>query len=191
MSWWSSLAMNTRCHRPTRWPPRGGEPWCDPWPSVDEPCPAKRVVAFPGIGRWWLRTTAEHLQPARHLMAMVVHTKGHHHHRAHAATRPALCLKARLQGTLAEQGEHVWPWCGGKPWRPPQLGAVVQTPHGVMVLSERPGPYPNGHPPDTQLASHRRLSELPGLQPASTFQAAFFKLAAPEISWSPYHSGQL
>jgi hypothetical protein len=35
------------------------------------------------------------------------------------------------------------------------------------------------------------LGELTGLQQASTLQAAFFKLAAGEMSWSPYHGGPL
>jgi hypothetical protein len=124
-------------------------------------------------------------------MAMVVHTKVHQNHCANATKRPALCLKARFQGTLAEQVEHVLPWFGGQPWRLPQLWAVFQTHHVVMVLSELPGPLTNGHPTDTHLASNLRLGELTGLQQASTFQAAFFKLAAGEMSWSPYHGGQL
>jgi hypothetical protein len=124
-------------------------------------------------------------------MAMVVHTKVHQKHGANAAKRPALCLKARFQGTLAEQVDHVRPLCGGQPWRPPQLWAVFQTHHVVMVLSELPGPFADGHPPDTHLASNLRLGELTGLQQASTFQAAFFKLAAREMSWSPYHGGPL
>ncbi len=152
-----------------------------------EPRPHQGVIPFPGIQRRILRTPAEGFQPTGEVVRMVAHAKRHQNHGADTPERPALGVKARLEGTLLEDRQPALPLLNAQAGRPPRNRACLQAAHSTLVLVELSSPCADGHPADTQAAGHGSIGELTGLEQPSSFQTSFLTWATGELSWAPYH----
>jgi hypothetical protein len=122
---------------------------------------------------------------------MVVHAKRHHNHRPDARERPPLRLKARVQGSLLEDGQYTLPLLNTQAGWAARNRACVQAGHLALVLVELSSPCADGHPTDPQSAGHVSVGELPGLEQPSSFQASFFTLTPGKVSWAPDHGHPL
>ncbi len=118
---------------------------------------------------------------------MVVHAKRHHNHRPDALERPPLRLKARVQGSLLEDGQYTRPRLNTQAGWAARNRACAQTGHLALMLVELSGPCADSHPTDAQSAGHVGVGELPGLEQPAGFQASFFTLTTAKVSWAPHH----
>ena len=118
---------------------------------------------------------------------MVAHAKRHQNHGTDTPERPAIGVKARLEGSLLEDRQHALPLLNAQAGRAPRNRAFLQAGHITLVLVELSSPFADRHPADTQAAGNGSIGELTGLEQPSSFQTSFLTLATGELSWAPYH----
>jgi hypothetical protein len=156
-----------------------------------EPRLHQGFIPFPGIQGWLLWTPAEGFQSAGQVVRVVAHAECHQNHGTDAQERPAIGVKARLEGALLEDRQHALPLPNAQASRAARNRAWVQAGCIALVLTGLLSPVADRHPADTQSAGNGSVGELTSLEQPSSFQASFFLLATGELSWAPYHGRPL
>lgn len=120
-------------------------------------------------------------------MRMVRDTKFNTNHRANAAERPPIRVKAGLQSASTQHPQQVRPLLWGEARRAPRYAVLVQIAKVALAMSHLLSPSADSGAADAHLARNGRLGEVASVQQPTGLQAAFFKLRTGKLSWFPSH----
>jgi hypothetical protein len=154
---------------------------------MGEPSLDQGVIPFPSVDCRVLRTPAERFESARQIMGMVLDAKFDQNQGANPTERPTIRVKASLQGSPTQHLQEMLPLVCGQAGRTSRHRFALQTPKIPRTLPELLCPFTDSRTTDAYLACDGRVGKVASLQQSPGRQAAFLKLRASEMSWSPYH----
>ena len=121
-------------------------------------------------------------------MRMVHDTKFNKNHRANAAERPTIRVKAGPQSASTQHPQQVLPLLWGETRRAPKYAVLFQTVKVALAVPQLLSPSADSRAANPHLARNGRVGEVASLQQPTGFQAALFKLRTGKLSWFPSHS---
>ncbi len=154
---------------------------------MGEPSLDQGVIPFPSVDCRVLRTPAERFESASQIMGMVLDATFDQNQGANPTERPTIRVKASLQGASTQHLQEMLPLVCGQAGRTPRHRFALQTPKIPRTLPELLSPFTDSRTTDAHLACNGRVGKVASLQQSPGRQAAFLKLRAGEMSWSPYH----